>query len=147
MALTASQKIRIRTIVISILVGALILGLKFIAAEMTGSAALQSDAIESMVNVAAAIFAFDRLFLYMEKRGWIYYRKKKPSSSALSNACLEVQQLLEPSKKYVVEVKKDEKKQQAEAGDQDDRGTEHDRDETQRVAFLRAIAFGGHHQS
>jgi len=58
MALTASQKIRIRTIVISILVGALILGLKFIAAEMTGSAALQSDAIESMVNVAAAIFAF-----------------------------------------------------------------------------------------
>jgi len=70
-----------------------------------------------LLLLAAAIFAFDRLFLYMEKRGWIYYRKKKPSSSALSNACLEVQQLLEPSKKYVVEVKKDEKKQQAEAGD------------------------------
>jgi len=70
-----------------------------------------------LLLLAAAIFACDRLFLYMEKRGWIYYRKKKPSSSALSNACLEVQQLLEPSKKYVVEVKKDEKKQQAEAGD------------------------------
>jgi len=70
-----------------------------------------------LLLVGAAVFALDRLLLYMEKRGWIYYRKKKPSSSALSNACLEVQQLLEPSKKYVVEVKKDEKKQQAEAGD------------------------------
>jgi len=70
-----------------------------------------------LLLVAVAVFALDRLLLYMEKRGWIYYRKKKPSSSALSNACLEIQQLLEPSKKYVVEVKKDEKKQQAEAGD------------------------------
>ncbi|HNS06050.1 MAG TPA: hypothetical protein PLB50_04570 [Candidatus Saccharicenans sp.] len=70
-----------------------------------------------LLLVAVAVFALDRLLLYMEKRGWIYYRKKKPSSSALSNACLEIQQLLEPSKKYVVEIKKDEKKQQAEAGD------------------------------
>jgi len=62
-------------------------------------------------------FAYEGYDLLNQKRGWIYYRKKKPSSSALSNACLEVQQLLEPSKKYVVEVKKDEKKQQAEAGD------------------------------
>jgi cation diffusion facilitator family transporter len=39
-------------------VGGVILIMKFIAAEMTHSSALQSDAIESMVNVAAAIFAF-----------------------------------------------------------------------------------------
>jgi hypothetical protein len=70
-----------------------------------------------LLLVAVAVFALDRLLLYMEKRGRIYYRKKKPGSSALSNACLEIQQLLEPSKKYVVEIKKDEKKQQAEAGD------------------------------
>lgn len=65
----------------------------------------------------AVLLLLDRLFLYMEGRGWIYYRKKKPSSSALSNACLEVQQLLEPSKKYVVQIKKDERRDQQEAGD------------------------------
>lgn len=65
----------------------------------------------------AVSLLLDRLFLYMEGRGWIYYRKKKPSSSALSNACLEVQQLLEPSKKYVVQIKKDERRDQQEAGD------------------------------
>lgn len=65
----------------------------------------------------AVLLLLDRLFLYMEGRGWIYYRRKKPSSSALSNACLEVQQLLEPSKKYVMQVKKDERRNQQEAGD------------------------------
>ncbi|MCR4395207.1 MAG: hypothetical protein NUW07_00560 [Candidatus Saccharicenans sp.] len=63
------------------------------------------------------LFGLDRLFLFMESRGWIYYRRKKPSSSALSNACLEVQQLLEPSKKYIVEIKKDEKREPQETGD------------------------------
>lgn len=67
--------------------------------------------------VAGLLLGLDRLLLYMEGRGWIYYRRKKPSSSALSNACLEVQQLLEPSKKYVVQIKKDERRDQQEAGD------------------------------
>jgi len=63
------------------------------------------------------LLVIDRLLLYLEIKGWIYYRRKKPSSSALSNACLEVQQLLEPSKKHVVEIKKDEKRVQQEAGE------------------------------
>lgn len=66
---------------------------------------------------AGLLLGLDRLLLYAEGRGWIYYRKKKPSSSALSNACLEVQQLLEPSKKYVVQIKKDERRDRQEAGD------------------------------
>ncbi len=71
----------------------------------------------SLVLIAGLLFGLDRCLLFMEGRGWIYYRKKKPSSSALSNACLEVQKLLEPSKKYVVQIKKDEKREQQEAGD------------------------------
>ena len=70
--------------------------------------------------IAAAgliLFLLDKLFLWMERRGWIYYRKKKPSRSSLGNAFLEVQSFLEPSKKIMVEVKKDEKKEQAESGD------------------------------
>ncbi len=41
----------------SILVGIIVLGLKYLAWHMTGSVALLSDAIESIVNVATAIVA------------------------------------------------------------------------------------------
>ncbi|MCX8159565.1 MAG: hypothetical protein N3G18_01360, partial [Candidatus Saccharicenans sp.] len=64
----------------------------------------------------AVSILLDRFLLYLENRGWIYYRRKKPSSSALSNACLEVQQLLEPSKKYVIRIQKEDRKEQQEAG-------------------------------
>jgi len=73
--------------------------------------------LAGLILIAGLIFMLDRLLLYMERRGWIYYRKKKPSSSALSSACLEIQQMLEPSKKHVVQIKKDEKRTQHEGGD------------------------------
>lgn len=42
----------------SILVGVLVLGIKYLAYAVTGSVALYSDALESMVNVATALVAF-----------------------------------------------------------------------------------------
>ncbi|WP_315830778.1 cation diffusion facilitator family transporter [Bradyrhizobium prioriisuperbiae] len=42
----------------SIAVGALVLGLKYFAYHLTGSIALYSDALESIINVATAIAAF-----------------------------------------------------------------------------------------
>ena len=42
----------------SILVGILVLGLKYLAYKVTGSIALYSDALESIINVATAIAAF-----------------------------------------------------------------------------------------
>ena len=39
------------------MIGVLVLGLKFLAAQLTGSVALWSDALESIVNVAAAVGA------------------------------------------------------------------------------------------
>jgi len=42
----------------SIAVGLIVLGLKAVAAAVTGSAALYSDAAESLVNVAAGAIAF-----------------------------------------------------------------------------------------
>lgn len=41
----------------SVLVGLIVLGLKYLAAELTGSVALLSDALESVVNVATAFAA------------------------------------------------------------------------------------------
>ena len=72
------------------------------------------------LGIAAAgivLFLLDRILLKMESRGWIYYRRKKPSQSSLGNAFLEIQSMLEPSKKVLVEIKKEEKKEQADSGD------------------------------
>ncbi len=52
--MTSLQKIALS----SIAVGVLVLALKSLAAWLTGSVALLSDALESIVNVAAAILAF-----------------------------------------------------------------------------------------
>src|SRR5437667_12891421 len=47
----------------SVVVSALLLGIKFLAYFLTGSAAIFSDALESIVNVAASSFAAYSLFL------------------------------------------------------------------------------------
>jgi cation diffusion facilitator family transporter len=52
-----SQTARIRIAVLSIVVGCLVLGLKYLAFHVSQSAALKSDAIENVVNVVAAFFA------------------------------------------------------------------------------------------
>ncbi len=50
---------RVRKLAIgSILIGAVVLGLKYLAFVLTGSVALLSDAIESIVNVVTAVIAF-----------------------------------------------------------------------------------------
>lgn len=49
---------RTRIAAITIVVGIVVLGLKSLAWSLTGSAALYADALESIVNVAAAVIAF-----------------------------------------------------------------------------------------
>lgn len=55
--LMSNQRKRLTASLVSIVVGSGILGLKWLAYVLTGSAALQSDALESVVNVVAAVFA------------------------------------------------------------------------------------------
>lgn len=45
---------RLRAVVLSLLVGSALLGVKFLAYQLTGSSAILSDAMESIVNVIAA---------------------------------------------------------------------------------------------
>jgi cation diffusion facilitator family transporter len=52
-----SQTARIRIAVLSIVVGCVVLALKYLAFHVSQSAALKSDAIENVVNVVAAVFA------------------------------------------------------------------------------------------
>jgi hypothetical protein len=75
-----------------------------------------------IVGIGIALFLLNKAFLKMESRGWIYYRRKAPTRSSLGNAFLEIQSLLEPSKKAMVEVMKEEKKEQADSGDPPEAG-------------------------
>ncbi|OQY64934.1 MAG: hypothetical protein B6D46_15870 [Polyangiaceae bacterium UTPRO1] len=54
-------RVRLRAGVISLVVGAALLATKYIAYLYTGSAAVLSDALESIVNVVAAVFALGSL--------------------------------------------------------------------------------------
>jgi len=50
-------------------------------------------------------------------RGWIYYRKRHGSSGALGTAFLEVQSVLEPGKRHVLEVRKNAEPEEDDSGD------------------------------
>jgi hypothetical protein len=78
---------------------------------------------------ALALFLLDRLALWAEARGWLYYRRRTPSSSSVGNAFLEVQSLLEPSKREVVEIRREEHVEAAIPGEpppEDDAAEERD---------------------
>lgn len=53
----AQTRTRLRAMLLSLIVGAAILAAKYQAYRMTGSTAILSDALESIVNVVAAVFA------------------------------------------------------------------------------------------
>ncbi|MCX8072390.1 MAG: cation diffusion facilitator family transporter [Candidatus Binatia bacterium] len=57
----SEQRSRIIAGLVSLVVGSVLLGAKFLAYKLTGSAAVFSDALESIVNVVAAVFALGGL--------------------------------------------------------------------------------------
>jgi len=61
--LTDELQLRRRAILASVVVGAVLLVVKFVAAGLTGSAAILSDALESIINVVASGFAFYSIML------------------------------------------------------------------------------------
>jgi len=77
-----------------------------------------------IILVGVTLFLLDRLGLWTERQGWIYWRKSKGTSSRLGNAFLELHSMLEPSKRHVVEIRKKEKQDQAESGDPQISGTD-----------------------
>ncbi len=70
-----------------------------------------------LVVIVGGLFALDRFALWMESRGWIYYRRRKPSTSTLGNAFLQVQSLLEPEKRTLLEVRREEQVEEDESGE------------------------------
>jgi len=67
--------------------------------------------------VAALAFVAHRVAQWAEACGWIYYLRRRPQSSALGNAFLEVQALIEPEKRQLVEVRKEEVTEEVPSGE------------------------------
>jgi predicted transcriptional regulator len=65
------------------------------------------------VGIAVVLFCLDRLCLYLERHRWIYYRRTKPKSGAVSSMFLEMQSFIDPTAKHVIEHREEE--QEAEA--------------------------------
>ncbi len=66
------------------------------------------------LGVVAALYGLDRLGLWLEGRGWLYYRRKKPTGSPAS-CWVAMQRLLEPGVKHVAQVGQERDGEDAEA--------------------------------
>ena len=60
------------------------------------------------VALVVGVFLFDRIMLWMEARGWVYWRMTQPNRSGAGSAFLELQSMLEPDRKYVLEARRQE---------------------------------------
>lgn len=58
--------------------------------------------------ISIVFFIFDRLFLWIESRGWIYYRRRKPSPGGVGNALMELQKQLQPQARHEIQIQKKE---------------------------------------
>ena len=72
----------------------------------------------SVLGLFVALFWLDRLCLWLEDRGWLYYRRKKPSSSAAS-AWVALQQFIEPGVKHVVQISHERRTEENEEADRE----------------------------
>jgi hypothetical protein len=61
------------------------------------------------VGLGFLLWGLDRLGLWLEARGWLYYRKKQPTSSPMS-ALFALQKVIEPQVEHVIAVKEENRR-------------------------------------
>lgn len=65
------------------------------------------------------VFFVKRLLAWLDKHDYIIYNGHVPTYGSLGNAFMELHQLAEPQKAYVLEMKEDLKKKREEGGEAD----------------------------
>ena len=68
-------------------------------------------------GVVVTLFMIDRLALWAEERGWIYWRRKKAQTGALGSALMEMNVITNPSAQHVIEAKGAKKLEERENDD------------------------------
>lgn len=69
------------------------------------------DLVIWIIGVLLIIYIVDKIMLAMESRGWVYWRKRKPSSAVSSSAFGELIDAFQPSQQII-----QEERQKIEAG-------------------------------
>lgn len=59
----------------------------------------------TIVSIIVLMFILDRIFLWLERKGWLYYRYNKPQGGVIGNALLELHAFLNPSARNTIEMK------------------------------------------
>jgi hypothetical protein len=68
--------------------------------------------LKYFIFVIFILFSLDQMALYLERKGYLYWRKKNGQSDGTGNALLELNALLNPSTKFVIEEKEKPHQQQ-----------------------------------
>lgn len=74
-------------------------------------------ALAVFAALAAGLYGLHRFSVWAESRGRVKFRDRRGSSGALGSAFLELQSMLEPSKRHVVEERRKEDVDESDAGD------------------------------
>ncbi|MDX2149859.1 MAG: hypothetical protein SFV54_03925 [Bryobacteraceae bacterium] len=64
----------------------------------------------TLAAIAVLLYLLHRTALAMERRGWIYYVKKRASPDAIGNALLTLHQMAKPEMKHVLEAKRERRR-------------------------------------
>jgi len=67
--------------------------------------------------IILALFALDRLLLWFESKGWMYYRRNKPRGGAAVYHLMQIHSVFEPGFQEVIEAKVHEEQSEDESGD------------------------------
>jgi hypothetical protein len=70
-----------------------------------------------LVAILLALCALHFVARWMESRGWIYWTRSSGHSDRAGNALLEIQQMIEPSKRHVLQVKPDKRAERDDSGE------------------------------
>ncbi|MGD8276661.1 MAG: hypothetical protein PVH00_01485 [Gemmatimonadota bacterium] len=68
-------------------------------------------------GAALGVFLLDRLLLFFESRGWIYYRTTGLHRGAATYHLLELSSVFDPGFKEIMEIRNEDQEQQDESGD------------------------------
>ena len=92
----------------------------------------------ALAFIGAALYVLHRAALWAESRGFIYYLHSRPSRSALGNAFLEAQSLVEPGKRLLLEARREEPRDDAESGEPPEPAGEHGEQAARRAPEVGA---------
>ncbi len=59
----------------------------------------------TVIMFFVTLYILDKIGLWLERKGLIFYRNKKPEGGAIGSALLELQNMVNPSARHTIEVK------------------------------------------